>query len=284
MSRTDLKLAALALDCCEAKGCLGARVEPRNLEVNPGDVHSNVTVVTEEVSDDESTSSSDAKSPSSDSNEEERQEDSDGDWITPENIHQVSEGRVQQDGVSFAGDVACVTSDFALQNVLMHLGVPIVGPQGMQIRELRLWLLRCHACYRLVSDTTRQFCPDCGSGNTLKRVNYVVNTDGEKQLFINFKRRINTRGTVYNLPKPRGGKFGTNRTLALREDQLAHVIKGSSSHTEKRAKVLEDSDELATFGETKPQKRFDHAQPKTFSSYKLYNVNERKKARAARRK
>ena len=176
-----------------------------------------------------------------------------------------------------------------MQNTLMHLGVPTVGTRGMQIRQLRQWILRCHACYRVVADTTRQFCPDCGSGNTLKRVSYVINEDGEKQLFINFKRNISTRGNVYQLPKPRGGRRGTNRTLVLREDQLAHVVKGKGAKGSAEAKLQEalrddDEDALAVFGEAPKRKAFNPDQPRTQSSYKTYNINERKKVLAARRK
>ncbi|EPY20072.1 hypothetical protein STCU_02816 [Strigomonas culicis] len=181
--------------------------------------------------------------------------------------------------------MACATSDFAMQNTLLHLGVPIIGTSGMRIRELRLWLLRCTACFKIVMDTTRQFCPDCGGGNTLRRVNYVVNSNGEKQLFINFKKRISKRGTVYNLPKPRGGKNGTHRTLVLREDQLAQVLRHRSGTAMKEKETrLTEEEELAAFGEPEKKTKRNLGQPKTVSSYHKYNVNEMRKARAGRRK
>ncbi|EPY38013.1 hypothetical protein AGDE_03494 [Angomonas deanei] len=182
--------------------------------------------------------------------------------------------------------MACVTSDFAMQNVLIHLGVPLVGTSGMRIRELRLWLLRCTACFCVVSDTTRQFCPECGNGNTLRRVNYVVNSDGEKELYINFKKPISKRGTVYNLPKPRGGKNGTHRKLVLREDQLAQVQRRNTGAQTKEAEVKKktEDDDLTTFGMPPKRKKKDLTEPKTVSSYHKYNVNEMRKARAAHRK
>eukprot|EP00331_Platyophrya_macrostoma_P005548 CAMPEP_0176411800 /NCGR_PEP_ID=MMETSP0127-20121128/3797_1 /TAXON_ID=938130 /ORGANISM="Platyophrya macrostoma, Strain WH" /LENGTH=435 /DNA_ID=CAMNT_0017791415 /DNA_START=8 /DNA_END=1315 /DNA_ORIENTATION=+ len=304
LSRTDIRLCALALDCCRATGSMTASIEPRAPTINPSD--SAVKTVEEEVDEEdmndnqeESTQQQDSGKTNDDevrdeddwgsSGEEDgANDDADGEWITPENIHKVVDGTAKHDAQSFDGGVACVTSDFAMQNVLLHLGVPIVGPRGMRVRELRLWLLRCHACYRLVTDTTKQFCPDCGSGDTLRRVNYVVNANGEKQLFINFARRLSTRGTVFNLPKPRGGKRGTNRTLVLREDQLAHVIRGSTASGSQNAKLQqalkEEEDELAAFGEAPQRRRHDASAPREFSAYQRYNINERKKVRAARRK
>jgi RNA-binding protein NOB1 len=313
MSRTDIRLCALALDCCKVGGFLGEPIEPRPPQVNPQN-DAKIEVVTEEVS---------SGNDDADEAEDEEQEgeveqggvaaaapkskrlpgwgtwedgeksgqpantdnDDEGEWITPENIHAMQSG-TRGTGRAFEAGMACVTSDYAMQNTLMHLGVPIVGTNGMHIQELRLWLMRCTACFTLVVDTTRQFCPECGSGDTLRRVNYVVNDKGEKKLFINFRRKISTRGTIYNLPKPRGGKKGTNRTLVLREDQLAHVIRGTSSSKVKERQVLQndDDDALATFGEMPKHKKKNLADPRAYSSYHKYNVNEKKKARAAHRK
>jgi len=209
-------------------------------------------------------------------------DDDGGDWITPSNIKEnQAKDSYGEAAVFEEGGVACITSDFPIQNVLMHLGVTVVGTSGMAIKQLRTWLLRCHACGHLVHDTTRQFCPACGSGNTLKRVSYEVGADGKKHLFVNFKRKISTRGNVYALPKPRGGRRGTNKTLALREDQLAHI---THPHRNKRkeAKVVE-GDQDAVFGEAK-RSRFDPNKLREKSSYRKYNPNEKKKQLAGRRK
>ena len=208
-----------------------------------------------------------------------------GDWITPANIQ---ETRAEETGETsaFSGGFACATSDFPMQNTLLHLGVPVIGPRGMMITELRQWLLRCHACFHVEHDTTRQFCAECGSGDTLRRVQYVLNEKGEKKLLINFKRRISTRGTIYSLPKPRGGRRGTNRTLALREDQLRHHgQKNNSKAKAVRAAAAYDPDALEMFGEVKKKQKFNPDVAREQSSYvRRGNINEIKKARAGRRK
>ncbi|KAF8281647.1 putative Nin one binding (NOB1) Zn-ribbon like [Trypanosoma cruzi] len=284
MSRTDIRLCALALYCCKATNSLQPPIEPRKAVINPDGDHG-TEIVTDAVPDD-GNDDSEAASNGSEDGEDENDGDDEG-WITPENIHQHLRGAADAVGERFDGGVACVTSDYAMQNTLKHLGVSIVGPHGMRIQELRQWLLRCTSCFALTTDTTRQFCGTCGSGNTLRRVQYVVTREGKKQLFINFCKPISTRGTVYNLPKPRGGKRGTNRCLVLREDQMAHVIRGTTSAKLREKHVVRGSgndDELAAFGEApKPHKR-DVNQPRMFSSYHKYNVNEKKKSRASRRK
>ncbi|CAJ1038451.1 Nin one binding (NOB1) Zn-ribbon like, putative [Leishmania guyanensis] len=308
MSRTDIRLCALALDCCKVGGFLGEPIEPRPPQLNPGN-HEKVQFMTEEVDEEELDDEAERSEPAPAQgaslgaipgwgswNDEAKEtdgegsagvaekDDGEGEWITPENIREIHDG-TRGTGRTFEAGMACVTSDYAMQNTLMHLGVPIVGTNGLHIHELRLWMMRCTACFTLVVDTTRQFCPECGSGDTLRRVNYVVNDQGEEKLYINFRKRINTRGTIYNLPKPRGGIRGTNRNLVLREDQLAHVIRGTTSSKVKAHQVMQNGDDaLATFGETPKVKKKNLADPRAYSSYHKYNVNEKKKVRAAHRK
>ena len=285
MSRTDLRLCALALDCCDATGFVGDEIVPCAPQINPRAIKDQKDEI-KEVTDEVSSSSESEDEVIEETVEEEKEKlavkDDDG-WITPGNITKVKEASTGSNK-KFDGGCAAVTSDFPMQNTLLHLGVPIVGPKGMRITQLRLWLLRCHACFGIVHDTTRQFCPDCGSGDTLRRVSYVVNEKGEKKLFINFRRKISLRGTKYNLPAPRGGQHGTNRGLVLREDQLAHVIKGSKAIVQKTKVVMQEDDDLAMFGDPTKKKRFDISQPKDHSSYSKSNNNERKKMLASRRK
>jgi len=177
--------------------------------------------------------------------EEEVQEDDEEGWITPANIADIKpEGAGEVFGQGEASKcVGCMTTDFPMQNVLMHLGVEVVSVEGFRIKHLKQWVLRCHACGAIVKDTTRQFCPECGSGDTLKRVSYSVNDKGEEQIWINPNKRLNTRGTRFNLPKPRGGRSGTNRTLVLREDQLRNCgrkYNDDQSDGKKLASMLSD--------------------------------------------
>ncbi|MCD9644680.1 hypothetical protein HAX54_033091 [Datura stramonium] len=114
--------------------------------------------------------------------------------------------------------VACVTADFAMQNVILQMGLRLVAPGGMQIRELHRWVLKCHACYKVTTDVGRIFCPNCGNGGTLRKVAVTV---GENGIMIAARRpRISLRGTKFSLPLPQGGRDAITKNPILREDQL----------------------------------------------------------------
>ncbi|KAM9302434.1 RNA-binding protein NOB1 [Gastrophryne carolinensis] len=148
------------------------------------------------------------------SNEEEEEDDDDGGgWITPSNIKQI-----QQDmGIREAPDdnvvVGCLTTDFAMQNVLIQMGLNVLSVDGMLIRQTRNYILRCHGCFKTTSDLSKRFCPNCGN-MTLKKVAVSVNEDGNLQMhFSRNPKVLNTRGMRYSLPAPQGGKHASNPHL-----------------------------------------------------------------------
>lgn len=96
--------------------------------------------------------------------------------------------------------VACITADFAMQNVLIQMGLHCLSMDGICIRRARTYVLRCFACFKRTSDMTRIFCPACGNKGTLKKVAVELDENGELKMFINYKRPINQRGLRYQLP------------------------------------------------------------------------------------
>ncbi|XP_050047808.1 RNA-binding protein NOB1 [Dermacentor andersoni] len=144
------------------------------------------------------------------------EDSSDGEWITPSNIAEIKKemGSLTLEEVPIP--VACISTDFAVQNVLIQMGLKAVSVDGMAIRHARTFVLRCHACFTITKVMTKQFCPACGN-KTLKRVSVAVAEDGSTKLYINYKRPINIRGTRYSLPTPKGGKHSTDPILC--EDQ-----------------------------------------------------------------
>ncbi|XP_073736166.1 RNA-binding protein NOB1 isoform X2 [Callorhinus ursinus] len=151
--------------------------------------------------------------------EERKQEGSDDDeggWITPGNITQIQQA-AEQCAVPKAVRVGCVTTDFAMQNVLLQMGLHALAVNGLLIREARSYILRCHGCFRTTSDMSRVFCSHCGN-KTLKKVSVTVRDDGS--LCMHFSRNpkvLNPRGLRYSLPTPKGGKYAINPHLT--EDQ-----------------------------------------------------------------
>ncbi|NXB27847.1 NOB1 protein, partial [Eulacestoma nigropectus] len=149
--------------------------------------------------------------------EEEDEESDDEGWITPSNLKQAQQDTGHCNTAPVGVQVGCVTTDFAMQNVLLQMGLHVLAVNGMLIRRARSYILRCHGCFRTTSDMTKVFCPHCGN-KTLKKVAVSVSDDGS--LHMHFSRNpkvLNPRGLRYPLPAPQGGKHANNPHLV--EDQ-----------------------------------------------------------------
>lgn len=90
--------------------------------------------------------------------EESDTDSSDGEWINPENV---TSHKARDTGLISASpqagsssvqqmEAACITGDFAMQNVGLQMGLNVVGSNGSKIRNVKTWVLRCHACYKCV--------------------------------------------------------------------------------------------------------------------------------------
>ncbi|XP_049339243.1 RNA-binding protein NOB1 [Astyanax mexicanus] len=148
--------------------------------------------------------------------EDEEEEDDGGGWITPSNLKQVQldAGHSQH---SANVKVGCVTTDFAMQNVLIQIGLNVLSLNGMLIKHTRNYILRCHACFKTTTNMNKTFCPHCGN-NTLKKIAVTVNEDGSLQMhFSRNPKVLNPKGKRFSLPLPQGGKHGSNPLLV--EDQ-----------------------------------------------------------------
>ncbi|KAI2629227.1 D-site 20S pre-rRNA nuclease [Hypomontagnella submonticulosa] len=186
------------------------------------------------------------------------EDDDDGEgWITPTNLkkHQA------KDQLSAPGQpiqrflqVALLTSDFAMQNVLLRMNLNLVSPTLARITRVKTWVLRCHGCFAISRDMAKQFCPRCGQP-TLTRVS--CSTDSAGNFTVHLKRNFqwNNRGNVYSVPKPvhgssngkargpGGGKGGWGRELILAEDQKEYMRK-STDQKKVRQKDLMDENYL----------------------------------------
>lgn len=118
--------------------------------------------------------------------------------------------------------VACITSDYAMQNVILQIGLRLIASGGMQIRQLHRWVLKCHACNNVTQEIGKIFCPKCGNGGTLRKVSATVGENGI--LLASRKQRIVLRGSKFSLPLPQGGRDAIKNNLILREDQLPRKL------------------------------------------------------------
>ncbi|EFA03398.1 RNA-binding protein NOB1 [Tribolium castaneum] len=140
-------------------------------------------------------------------------DDDDSGWITPSNVSQakkqVNSQLIEEKHVK----IACMTTDFAMQNVLKQMNLNVAALDGRMIKQLRTYILRCYACFKTTSIMTKKFCPKCGL-NTLKKVAVSLNEDGKLQIHINAKRPLTARGKKFSLPRMKGGKHPNNPILA----------------------------------------------------------------------
>jgi len=136
-------------------------------------------------------------------------------WITEDNITELN-NKTGNDLTEQEAKVGCVTTDYAVQNVIKQIGLSIIALDGRVIKEVRTYIRRCYGCFMLTSNMTRSFCPKCGN-KSLKRVAVNLDKDGKQCVYINTKRPLNLKGKKYSLPKPQGGKHAINPRLV--EDQ-----------------------------------------------------------------
>ncbi|KAF8812233.1 hypothetical protein BYT27DRAFT_7182666 [Phlegmacium glaucopus] len=167
-------------------------------------------------------------------------DDGEGEWITPTNvaIHKsraldllpgngLSGKHTKKDQVIGSG---CMTADFAMQNVLLQMGLNLVGLEGKRIEKVKNWVLRCHACFKICKDNSKKFCPSCGNPTLLRASVTVASPTAsadapamQVHLKPNFQYKI--RGTKYSIPAPKPGsaKNGPGTGLILREDQVEYM-------------------------------------------------------------
>ncbi|KAI8582184.1 hypothetical protein K450DRAFT_229441 [Umbelopsis ramanniana AG] len=189
---------------------------------------------------------------------EDDDEDSDaGEWITPENVVQVkaaelghkSEGKVSKFQVM---QVACITADFAMQNVLLQMNLNLVSTDGMRVKRIKNWVMRCHACYTVTSDMDKKFCPKCGN-SSLMRTSCSTDQYGNVTYWLKKNFQYNLRGTKYNIPKPQGGTKANN--IVLREDQKEYM-KAMNSRRKKKQVNAFDPDFMPSFN-LNPEKQIN---------------------------
>ncbi|PQE24177.1 hypothetical protein CJF31_00002405 [Rutstroemia sp. NJR-2017a BVV2] len=178
-------------------------------------------------------------------------------WITPSNLKKHKEkdgnGSFEPQEEQKKMQVATITSDFAMQNVMLRMNLNLLSPSLQRIRQVKTWVLRCHACFGITKDMTRQFCGRCGKP-TLLRTSCSTDKDGNVKVHLKKNMQWNNRGNVYSIPKPvagtsngklvkGGGKGGWGQELILAEDQKEYSSAMAAARR-KKEKDLMDEDYL----------------------------------------
>ncbi|KAJ3278273.1 Nin1 binding protein [Borealophlyctis nickersoniae] len=202
--------------------------------------------------------------------------DDDG-WITPKNVARYKARDMYGSGGKARKEpqvipVACITSDFAMQNVLLQMGLRLVSVDGVMITRLKSFVLRCHACFKVTKDMEKKFCPHCGN-NTLMRTSVGVDADGNVIYYLKKNFQYNNRGTKYSIPDPKGGRKNTD--IILREDQREYQKAMTQQKRQKASADPFDLDHILLDGSAKS--RMHHSGPTI--GFGRRNVNESRKPR-----
>lgn len=319
LSNTDLEVLGLAYELeCErnggdwrlrrAPGQKGVNGKPpakdAAVEKSEGVESGSVEALRKEVegariSDDPSTAldtEAQKKSPTAvpemeDGEEEEpeaEESDSEG-WITPSNIKK----RQAEDDMAAESSktetkvlqVATMTGDFAMQNVLLQVNLNLLSPKTCKrIQNVRTTVLRCHGCFATTKEMNKQFCSRCGKP-TLTRVSCTTNDRGEVKLHLKQNMQWNNKGNVFSIPKPTsgrsnqrwqgpqdgGGKGGWGNNLILAEDQKEYV-RAMTTEGRTKNKDLMDEDFLPSI--LSGDRRSGGGRPKVGGGR---NINSRKR-------
>ena len=177
------------------------------------------------------------------------EDDDEDDWITPENlytkldemngIHEIKNKKKKEDdkinvinndnNIEMNIDnndedkknkdeinVYVNTADFTLQNACMKMGIPILGVDGLRIRNIKNYILKCTVCYKFIFEIDKKFCPYCGYPYLMK-IGYNIYANGEMKIN-DRKPEPRKRGQIFDLPAPTTKKNGT--VYILTEDQI----------------------------------------------------------------
>ena len=112
----------------------------------------------------------------------------------------------------------------------MKMGIPIIGVDGLRIKNIKNYILKCIVCYKFIFDVDRLFCDPY-----LMKIGYIIYANGE--IKINDKApEPRKRGQIFDLPEPSTKKKDT--VYILSEDQIPK--KGFNKRDINIDKILEN--------------------------------------------
>ena len=97
--------------------------------------------------------------------------DEDLPWITVENLPKVQAAEATS-RFSYEPDantpVCCTTTDYAMQSVLLQINLKLLGVDGMVMKSVKQWVLRCSGCFTVHREMGRSFCSKCGNSSLVR--------------------------------------------------------------------------------------------------------------------
>ncbi|ETW32574.1 hypothetical protein PFTANZ_06704 [Plasmodium falciparum Tanzania (2000708)] len=164
--------------------------------------------------------------------------DEGGDWINLNNFDKINLN-INKDE-TFKETVACITTDYAMQNVLYQIGLNVITIDGYKINSIKLWGYFCTSCYFFMRTNNLLFCSKCGNNN-LRKVNVHVDNDSKKLIVKIPHIRVNIKNTIFSIPKKKYHNNNKNKfedkLQIFREDEL--LIGGRKQFISHQKKLYE---------------------------------------------
>ena len=219
------------------------------------------------------------------SESESESDDGEGGWVTPENYADLKSNVAGVSTEVESARVSVMSGDYSVQNVCLQMGLGVLSYENLRIRSVKQWGLLCVACWGLTRDTQKAFCPKCGN-DSIRRVSVLTNAEGEVTLAGGRPRRPQLKGTIFSIPKHRGGR-DPNRPI-FAEDEI--YLGGRDRDLRRRQKQFEkELEERLTLGNDEGfgfMNGISAGAPKLVAGYgrRNQNANNFKRPGAGRRK
>ncbi|EGG19020.1 hypothetical protein DFA_02263 [Cavenderia fasciculata] len=166
-------------------------------------------------------------------------------WITEDNIRDKLAADENSKTEKKHVPVALITSDFPMQNVMLQMGLHLFTVNGMAIKQVSQFVLKCFSCLKTTIDMKRMWCPHCGNKTLVKAMKYI-DRNGNVTVGKGSGRQYNLRGKKYSIPKMKGGQRHSD--IVLSEEQYIHRMKATGlfyrkrAHERKLEKAMESGD------------------------------------------
>lgn len=130
--------------------------------------------------------------------------DDESGWVGPSNLHEMNKKTAETATFDKIG-VGLMTEDFAMQNIALQLGIPLINIDGKIISKIKSYVLECFSCWEISRQSDLVFCKSCGK-NTLLKVTCEFLDNGEFILYRKKNKQIRVRGSRHAIPEPQGGR------------------------------------------------------------------------------
>ena len=173
-------------------------------------------------------------------------DDEDG-WIGAENISKIRFETIEN---LVLDDIDCsvVTEDFAMQNIILQMGIPLLSIDGKRISKLKSYVLECYSCWTVTRKNDLIFCKKCGKP-TLLKVTCEFMDDGSYIMYKKKNRQPVVRGNRFPMAEPKAGKRVDGMILHeddLMQPKVQRFLKIQESKMRKEADTFERGMEVGS--------------------------------------